>query len=112
VARYDNESAEDGFESEEGAFIACTLWLCDGLEYVGREEEGRELFERVLGVRNDVGLLAEEYDPVRRRQLGNVPQAYSHVALVSAARCLTRSGSATGRVHRAEPQPHGGSPGG
>jgi GH15 family glucan-1,4-alpha-glucosidase len=65
------------------------------------------VFERVLDLRNDVGLLAEEYDPRTNRQLGNVPQAYSHVGLVNTARALSRSGSAVGRVHRDDPQHHG-----
>jgi GH15 family glucan-1,4-alpha-glucosidase len=103
VMRYDNESAGDGFSSDEGAFLACTLWLADGLAMAGREAEGRALFEQVLDVRNDVGLLAEEYDVARGRQLGNVPQAYSHVALVNTARALSRTGRAVGRVTRSEP---------
>jgi GH15 family glucan-1,4-alpha-glucosidase len=103
VRRYDNDDTADGFSSDEGTFVACTLWLADSLALAGREDEGRELFERVLDIRNDVGLLAEEYDTRRRRQLGNVPQAYSHVALVNTARALSRSGRAVGRVTRSEP---------
>ena len=91
VVRYDNESADDGFASVEGAFVACTIWLAHGLFLAGRETEAHELFERVLAVRNDVGLLAEEYDPRVNRQLGNVPQAYSHVAIVNTARTLSQS---------------------
>jgi GH15 family glucan-1,4-alpha-glucosidase len=107
VRRYDNDVAADGLPSNEGAFIACTLWLADCLHLIGRDDEARTTFERVLGLRNDVGLLAEEYDPERRRQLGNVPQAYSHVALVNTARALSRHGSASGRVHRDDPQHRG-----
>jgi GH15 family glucan-1,4-alpha-glucosidase len=104
VRRYDNAAgAEDGFSSEEGAFVACTVWLADGLHLIGRDDEAREVFERVLDVRNDLGLLAEEYDPRRGRQLGNVPQAYSHVAVVNTARALSRHGANVGRVDRHEP---------
>ena len=90
ILRYAN--ASDGFDSREGAFIACTLWLADALHIIGRIDDARELFERVLDIRNDVGLLAEEYDARQRRQVGNVPQAYSHVALVNTAEALSRSG--------------------
>ena len=86
VKRYDTAAGVDGLGgSEEGAFLACSFWLADGLSLVGRHREAHELFERLLSLRNDVGLLAEEYDPVARRQLGNVPQAYSHVALINTA---------------------------
>jgi GH15 family glucan-1,4-alpha-glucosidase len=78
----------DGIPEPEGAFIACSFWLADALQGAGRSREAGTLFERLLGVRNDVGLLAEEYDPVAHRQLGNFPQAFSHVALVNTARHL------------------------
>jgi GH15 family glucan-1,4-alpha-glucosidase len=107
VARYDNESADDGLDGDEGAFIACTLWFADGLHLAGRDNQAREVLERVLALRNDVGLLAEEYDPGLSRQLGNVPQAYSHVAVVNTARALSRHGSAAGLVHRDDPQHRG-----
>ena len=103
VRRYDNKRTKDGFESEEGCFIVCTIWLADDLHLIGREGEAREVFERVLDIRNDVGLLAEQYDPHERRQLGNVPQAYSHVGLVNTARAMSRQGPGSGRVHRHEP---------
>jgi GH15 family glucan-1,4-alpha-glucosidase len=89
VRRYDNDDAEDGLAGLEGTFIACTIWLADDLHLCGRSDEARALFERVLDVRNDVGLLAEEYDVTAKRQVGNVPQAYSHVALVNTARALS-----------------------
>jgi GH15 family glucan-1,4-alpha-glucosidase len=109
VQRYSRDT-DDGLAGEEGTFIACTLWLADGLHLAGRDERAREVFEQVLGLRNDVGLLAEEYDPRRKRQLGNVPQAYSHVAIVNTARTLSRQGSAVGRVHRDDPQHRGPRP--
>ena len=70
----------DGVAGGEGAFLPCTFWLADCLALMGRRDEAAEIFERLLGIRNDVGLLAEEYDPRARRQLGNFPQAFSHVA--------------------------------
>jgi GH15 family glucan-1,4-alpha-glucosidase len=88
LLRYDRGS--DSFASEEAAFVACTLWLADDLHLAGRRDDAREIFERVLSVRNELGLLAEEYDPRAKRQLGNVPQAYSHLALVNTARALSR----------------------
>jgi GH15 family glucan-1,4-alpha-glucosidase len=106
VLRYDTAVAGDGLTGSEGAFLACTLWLADDLHLIGREDEARETFERVLALRNDVGLLSEEYDPVAKRQLGNTPQAFSHVPLVNTARALSRYGNAVGRVSRREPRPH------
>ncbi|MFG2001269.1 glycoside hydrolase family 15 protein [Spirillospora sp. NPDC048911] len=87
VRRYptDEGAASDGLTGEEGAFLACSFWLVDGLRAIGRDDEARELFERLLSLRNDVGLLAEEYDPVSGRLVGNFPQAFSHVPLIHAA---------------------------
>ncbi|WP_149180020.1 glycoside hydrolase family 15 protein [Streptomyces sp. TRM49041] len=87
--------AVDGLTGGEATFIACSLWFADALAMTGRPEEARQRFERVLDVRNDVGLLSEEWDPVTYRQLGNTPQAFSHVALVNSAFALygTRNGS-------------------
>ncbi|MGW2348444.1 glycoside hydrolase family 15 protein [Actinacidiphila glaucinigra] len=91
VRRYTLEdSSVDGLPGGEGAFLACSFWLADALHRIGRTDEARVLFERLLGLRNDVGLLAEEWDPVERRQLGNFPQAFSHIGLVNTA--LTLSG--------------------
>lgn len=78
----------DQFSGGEGTFLACSFWLADALALLGREEEARELFERLLDLRNDVGLLAEEYDTARRRQVGNFPQAYSHLAVINTAMAL------------------------
>ena len=85
VQRYLTYQALDGLPAGEGVFLACSFWLADNLCLQGRWGEARELFERLLGLSNDVGLLAEEYDPVGRRFLGNFPQAFSHVALVNTA---------------------------
>jgi GH15 family glucan-1,4-alpha-glucosidase len=85
VQRYLTHEGLDGLPHGEGVFLACSFWLADNLCLQGRRREARELFERLLGLSNDVGLLAEEYDPAARRFLGNFPQAFSHVALVNTA---------------------------
>jgi GH15 family glucan-1,4-alpha-glucosidase len=85
----------DGLPGAEGAFLVCTFWLADALHGIGRRDEARALFERLLGLRNDVGLLSEEYDTVARRQVGNTPQAFSMVGLVNTARAL---GDLSGRT--------------
>jgi GH15 family glucan-1,4-alpha-glucosidase len=91
VHRYPPEGSPsvDGLPPGEGTFLACTFWLADNLALMGRREEALALYERLLTLRNDVGLLAEEYDPADRRQLGNFPQAFSHVALVNTANYLS-----------------------
>lgn len=81
----------DGLPPGEGAFLPCTFWLVDNLALAGRHDEARILFEKLLGLRNDLGLLAEEYDPVAQRMLGNFPQAFSHVSLVNSVHYLGRS---------------------
>ena len=79
----------DGLPPGEGAFLACTFWLADNYHLMGRPQEARELFVRLLDLRNDVGLLSEEYDPRARRLVGNFPQAFSHVPLIETARRLS-----------------------
>jgi GH15 family glucan-1,4-alpha-glucosidase len=106
VRRYDTAAADDGLSGSESAFLACTLWYADGLHLIGREAQARDVLERVLDLRNDVGLLAEEYDPAARRQLGNVPQAFSHVPVINTARALSRHGRRVGRVRRDRPHHH------
>jgi GH15 family glucan-1,4-alpha-glucosidase len=91
VMRYDTGEVADGLPPGEGAFLACSFWLADNYILQGRIREARELFERLLSLRNDVGLLAEEYDPHLGRQVGNFPQAFSHVALANTAFNLTRA---------------------
>jgi GH15 family glucan-1,4-alpha-glucosidase len=91
VLRYRPQANVDGLPGGEGVFLLCTFWLADCLHLVGRTEDARALFERLLALRNDLGLLSEQYDPHARRQLGNFPQAFSHVALVNTARILGRN---------------------
>ncbi|MEV5936089.1 glycoside hydrolase family 15 protein [Streptomyces sp. NPDC052079] len=89
VRRYTPDAtAVDGLPGQEGTFLVCSFWLADALHMSGRRKEARELFERLLGLANDVGLLAEEYDPVGDRLLGNFPQAFSHIGLVNTALAL------------------------
>jgi GH15 family glucan-1,4-alpha-glucosidase len=87
VQRYKtrDENEVDGLIGREGVFLPCSFWLVDALLMLGREDEARELFEKLLGVANDLGLLSEEYDPDAMRQLGNFPQAFTHVGLVNSA---------------------------
>jgi GH15 family glucan-1,4-alpha-glucosidase len=122
VLRYRTEDTGhvDGLVGREGAFLACSFWLADCLSMIGRHHDAHELFDRLLGLRNDLGLLSEEYDPVAGRLVGNFPQAFSHVSLVNTAsklagqakpgsnpellgaarRAMTRSTSGLGRQHR------------
>jgi GH15 family glucan-1,4-alpha-glucosidase len=89
--RPESDGGVDGLPGQEGAFLACTFWLADALHGIGRRDEAKELFERLLDLRNDVGMLSEEYDPATNRQLGNTPQAFSLVGLVNTARHLSGS---------------------
>jgi GH15 family glucan-1,4-alpha-glucosidase len=99
VLRYrPQETGVDGLPGSEGVFLPCSFWLADCLHLLGRKKEARELFERLLEIRNDLGLLAEEYDPRAKRQLGNFPQAFSHVALVSCARILSDEDTGVARA--------------
>jgi GH15 family glucan-1,4-alpha-glucosidase len=99
VMRYRSDSAVDGLPPGEGVFLPCSFWLADALGMLGRTDEARALFERLLGLANDVGLLSEEYDPVAKRLLGNFPQAFTHVSLVNTAGNL--SGTSHPATHRA-----------
>jgi GH15 family glucan-1,4-alpha-glucosidase len=91
VLRYDTERVDDGLPPGEGAFLACSFWLVNAYVLLGRLDDAEALFERLLSIRNDVGLLAEEYDPHARRQVGNFPQAFSHIGLINAAFNLSRA---------------------
>ncbi|MEU2792956.1 glycoside hydrolase family 15 protein [Streptomyces sp. NPDC007100] len=88
-----DDAGVDGLEGDEGAFLACSFWLADDLAMIGRVEEARILFEKLLSLRNDLGLLAEEWDSRLQRQVGNFPQAFSHVPLIDTALRLTASGA-------------------
>ncbi|HXE27376.1 MAG TPA: glycoside hydrolase family 15 protein [Stellaceae bacterium] len=89
VFRYRPNEAPDGLPHDEAAFLICSFWLADNFALMGREKEARDLFDRLLDIRNDVGLLAEEYDPVKKRFAGNFPQAFSHVGLINTAHNLS-----------------------
>jgi GH15 family glucan-1,4-alpha-glucosidase len=102
IRRYRPEHSPDGLAGGEGTFIACSFWLADALALTGRFDEALALFERLMTLRNDVGLLAEEYDPILRRSLGNFPQAYSHVALVNTATILTETGDKAASATRSK----------
>jgi GH15 family glucan-1,4-alpha-glucosidase len=88
VSRYSTAETDDGLAGDEGQFLACSFWLVSALAINGRVDEARSLFERLIGLANDLGLLAEEYDVGRRRQVGNFPQAFSHLTLILAARAI------------------------
>jgi GH15 family glucan-1,4-alpha-glucosidase len=92
VVRYATQTGVDGLPPGEGMFVPCSFWLCDALALMGRRGDALRLFERLLGLRNDVGLLSEEYDPRAKRFLGNFPQAFSHVALINSASRLGGEG--------------------
>jgi GH15 family glucan-1,4-alpha-glucosidase len=100
VMRYSDVGSEgvDGLPAGEGAFLLCTYWLVDNLAMAGRHQEARELFERLLALRNDVGLMAEQWDPATGLMLGNFPQAFSHVGLVNSAWNLAEEGGAATRL--------------
>jgi GH15 family glucan-1,4-alpha-glucosidase len=92
VSRYQTTPEVDGLPPGEGAFLLCSFWLADNLALIGRRADAQRLFERILAVRNDVGLLSESYDVAARRLVGNFPQAFSHVGLINTARNLSQAG--------------------
>jgi GH15 family glucan-1,4-alpha-glucosidase len=94
VSRYSTAETDDGLAGDEGQFLACSFWLVNALAMNGRVDEARGLFERLVGLANDLGLLAEEYDVERGRQVGNFPQAFSHLTLVLAARAISEAQAA------------------
>ena len=108
VMRYDTKKVEDGLPPGEGVFIACSFWLVSCLKSIGREDDARALFERLLTLRNDLGLLSEEYAVKEKRQVGNFPQGFSHIALINAAFDLHDGKDVRARSHRStEKEPAG-----
>ena len=97
VLRYRTQAGVDGLPPGEGVFLPCSFWLADNYTLQNRDAEARALFERLLSLRNDVGLLSEEYDPHAKRQVGNFPQAFSHLALIGTALNLHDIGPAQWR---------------
>lgn len=105
VRRYDVRETDDGVQGEEGCFLACSFWLTDNLLLQGRRREAQALFERLLSLRNDVGLLAEQYDPYGRRLVGNFPQAFSHFTMLDTALNFAgQEGSTRGGMVRGRPR--------
>jgi GH15 family glucan-1,4-alpha-glucosidase len=102
IRRYDTDEADDGLPGGEGAFLLCSFWMVDALAMAGRGDEARRRFEHLLGLRNDVGLLSEQYDPVSKRMLGNFPQAYSHLALIDSAYNLQAEGEGPARYRASD----------
>ena len=100
VLRYDTSKVEDGLPPGEGVFLACSFWMVSSLRAIGRVKDARALFDRLLKLRNDLGLLSEEYDPEHKRMVGNFPQAFSHIALVNAAFDLADEPRTRHRAHR------------
>ena len=100
VKRYETSRGNDGLPAGEGAFLACSFWMVSALKAIGRVKDARKLFARLLALRNDLGLLSEEYDVKRRRLVGNFPQAFSNIALVTAAFDLESGPSVRSRAHR------------
>ena len=90
MQRYDTKSTNDGLPPGEGMFLACSFWLADAYHLIGRDADAKALFERLMSLCNDVGLLSEEYDVGSGRLVGNFPQAFPHIALVNTAHNLTR----------------------
>ena len=93
VLRYNTARGSDGLPPGEGVFLACSFWMVSALKAIGRKRDAKALFDRLLALRNDVGLLSEEFDPEHNRMVGNFPQAFSHIALVNAALDLEADGA-------------------
>jgi GH15 family glucan-1,4-alpha-glucosidase len=106
LLRYDSRTSDDGLPEGEGAFLACSFWLADAYVLVGRTDDARSLFERLLALRNDVGLLSEEYGTQAKRLAGNFPQAFSHIALVNTAHNLSRATKPAEQRAAGGAQPH------
>ncbi len=107
VQRYSAGPEVDGLPPGEGAFLACSFWLCDVYKLSGQTKKAKALFERIIDAANDLGLLSEEYDPVHKRQLGNFPQAFSHMGLINSAHILAGQRGAARRAQRDRDEPLG-----
>jgi GH15 family glucan-1,4-alpha-glucosidase len=105
VNRYRQREELDGLPPGEGAFLLCSFWMVRALAMMGRKEEATARFEKLLALRNDVGLLSEQYDPVSKRLLGNVPQAFSHTALINSALQLSDAAAGPSGSSRAGSNP-------
>jgi GH15 family glucan-1,4-alpha-glucosidase len=105
VRRYATESTHDGLSGDEGAFLPCSFWLADNYAFSGRVDDAERLFDRLAGLANDLGLLAEEFDPRVKRLVGNFPQAFSHVALVNTSYNIERARSARAASKREAAKP-------
>jgi GH15 family glucan-1,4-alpha-glucosidase len=104
VKRYSTQGTDDGVGGKEGAFLACSFWLADAYVLAGRHRDAQALYEQLLGLRNDLGLLSEEYDPIAKRLLGNFPQAFSHIGLINTAHNLVKAqGPAQQRAQQTAP---------
>ena len=101
VLRYNTQDGSDGLPPGEGAFLACSFWLVDNWHMQGRQADAKALFDKLIALRNDVGLLSEEYDPRAGRMTGNFPQAFSHTAMIGSAMNMIERGPANAR--EAEP---------
>ena len=108
MIRYPTHPGIDGLPAGEGTFLACSFWLANSLSLIGRRDEAVALFERLLAVRNDLGLLAEEYEPVTGRLLGNFPQAFSHIEIINTAAHLSEIESASAVRGNPEETDHDG----
>src|SRR3546814_8690962 len=112
VLRYRPEKTDDGLAGEEGTFLVCSFWLADAYTMIGRRGDAEALFERLLALRNDLGLLAEEYHPWLGRHLGNFPQAFSHIGLIKTGHNLSSGGgpaeqrAGRGETPRAQSEEH------
>jgi GH15 family glucan-1,4-alpha-glucosidase len=111
VLRYSTADTDDGLAGDEGAFLVCSFWLADAYVMCGRLDDARALLRRLMALRNDLGLLAEEYDPAARRQLGNFPQAFSHIGLINTLRNVAEARTATSkRPDETQPAPRAPQP--
>ena len=106
LLRYSPALSDDGLPGDEGVFLACSFWLADACIMLGRLDDAERLFDRLLSLRNDLGLLSEEYDVARRRLVGNFPQGFSHIGLVNTAYNLSAAGGTARQRASRDAPPH------